>query len=120
MFDRRTVSILLTIIIIGGGLLLTYAARRPLLAVVFSVFFAYLLEPVVEWFQRRFRGSRAMGIIATYLVLVCAVSIFLFVAGPKIAQELGKLAVQVPEVTEKIGTGAIAQQVGARQGWTFE
>jgi len=120
MIDKRTSSILFTILIFTAGLVLLYAARRPLLLLVFSVLFAYLLEPIVEWFQRRFRDSRTMGIVATYFVLISAVSIFLAAAGPKIVQESSKLAHKLPAVTETIGSGDIAQEVGARRGWTYD
>ena len=120
MLDKRTSSILFTILFFAGVLTLAYTARRPLLILIFSILFAYLLEPIVAWFQRQFRGSRTLGIVAAYLILAAALSIFFAVAGPKIVHQGTKLTHELPNLIDNIGSGDIAQQIGARRGWTYE
>lgn len=120
MLDKRTSSILFTILFFAGVLALAYTARRPFLILIFSVLFAYLLEPLVAWFQRRFHGSRTLGIAAAYLILAAALSIFFAVAGPKIVHQGTKLARELPNLIENIGSGDIVQQIGAQRGWTYD
>jgi predicted PurR-regulated permease PerM len=120
MIDKRTSSVLFTILVFVFVLVIVYEARRPLVILIFSVLFAYLLEPLVTWFQARFRGSRTKGIAATYLTLAIAVSIFLVIAGPGIAQQSTKLVKELPTLMERVGSGDIAQQIGSRQGWNYQ
>jgi predicted PurR-regulated permease PerM len=120
MLDKRTSSILFTIMCFVGGLAFVYATRRPILILIFSIFFAYLLEPMVAWFQRRFRDSRTSGIIATYLILTVAVWSGIGSAGPRIVQQSTKLAHELPNLIEKFDSGDIAQQIGSQQGWTYD
>jgi predicted PurR-regulated permease PerM len=120
MIDKRTSSVLFTILVFAIVLGMIYEARRPLVILIFSVLFAYLLEPLVSWFQGRFHGSRPKGIAATYLTLGIAISIFLTTAGPGIIQQSTKLGRELPALMENLGSGDIAQQIGSRQGWNYE
>src|SRR5437660_4424906 len=82
LIDKRTASVLFTIL--GFTLLITliYQARRPLIAFIFAILFAYLLNPMVAHFQARLRASRGLAIAATYLSLGIAIAAFWITAGP--------------------------------------
>ena len=71
IFDHRTARVLATIcgfVAIGAFL---YAVRHTLVAILFAVLFAYLLEPVVYRIEgsKLARGSRWLAILETYLAI---------------------------------------------------
>src|SRR5437763_15789161 len=74
-FEPVAARVAWTLSVIGAGLALLYVLRQVLLLLAFSVFFAYLLYPLVEAAQRRVPGlrSRTSAIAAVYLVLLGAV-----------------------------------------------
>jgi predicted PurR-regulated permease PerM len=120
VLDKRTTSVLFTVFVFVAVPVIAYQARRPLVIVIFSLFFAYLLEPLVAWFERRFHGSRTMGIAATYLSLAIAISVLLVAAGPRIIRQSSRLIRELPTLMDNIGSGYIAQQIGDRQLWSNE
>jgi predicted PurR-regulated permease PerM len=60
--DPRTARVAWTILVILVAVGLTYAIRRVLLLVAFSLFFAYLLFPLVRLTQRWLVASRPLAI----------------------------------------------------------
>src|SRR6478609_9525314 len=98
MIDRRTAAVLFTIVVFVFGLGFIYEARRPLVLLIFSALFAYLLEPLVTWFQARLGDSRTKGIAATYVTLLLGISIFLSIAGPGIVHQSAKLVEELPKL----------------------
>ena len=107
MIDKKTAAVLFTILVFVGVLLVVYEARRPLLILVFSVLFAYLLEPFVTWFQGRFRGSRTKGIAATYVTLAIIISVFFALAGPGIVHQSRVLGRELPTLIDNVGSGQV-------------
>jgi predicted PurR-regulated permease PerM len=120
MIDKKTAAALFTILVFVGVLLVVYEARRPLLILVFSLLFAYLLEPFVTWFQSRLNGSRTKGIAATYLTLTIIIAVFFALAGPGIVQQSKVLARELPTLIDNVGSGQVAQQIGSQQRWSYE
>src|SRR5215831_17051774 len=106
ILDRRTISVLLTILVVAGILSLVWLARRPVLVFIFAIFFAHLLEPVVDRFQGWLHLSRSMAVAVTYLVIVLGLVIFGLTVGPRIIQQ-GK---RLPELFEGVKSGNIAWQ----------
>src|ERR1700680_3320299 len=72
--DRRTSNVLLTILLFSLVLTILYAARRVLLIFAFAILFAYLIDPVVRFLQRRslffknLRGPHVMGAYLAFLI----------------------------------------------------
>jgi len=120
LLDKRTSAILFTILVFAGVLFIIYQARRPLSILIFSILFAYLLEPAVGSFQKRFHGSRTAGIAITYVILIGAISLFTAAAGPRIVHESAKLLRELPQLVDTLGSGSIAEQIGNRRGWNYE
>src|SRR5204863_7743671 len=116
LIDRKTAHVLLTILVFAAVLSLAYAARKTLIIFLFAMLFAYLLEPVVSRVQRWAKNSRIRAIAITYAGLVVLLFIFLFSAGPRIVQEGQRLSQSLPSLTEKIGSGQIAFQIGEKRG----
>jgi predicted PurR-regulated permease PerM len=61
--DARTARITWTILVLVGGLGMVYAMRRAIVLVAFSLFFAYLIFPLVRLTQRWLIPTRALAIV---------------------------------------------------------
>jgi predicted PurR-regulated permease PerM len=118
LFDKRTVQVLFTALAFAVALLFLYSARRAIIAFLFAIFFAYLLEAPVSKFQSWLRGSRPAAIAVVYLLFVAVLVVVLSLLGPPIAQETRKLTEQAPEWASSVSSGQIAQQLGTRHGWS--
>lgn len=117
-FDKRTAQVLFTALAFVLALLFIYFAWRALIAFLFAVFFAYLLEAPVSRLQIWFRGSRPAAIAAVYALLLGAMVLVSSLLVPQIAQEAEKLTQQAPEWTNRITSRQIAQQVGGHYNWS--
>ena len=109
-FDQRTVQVLLTALVFWLGLLFLYAAWRAIIAFLFAIFFAYLLEAPVSRLQIWFRGSRNAAIAVVYLVFFSLLVLVFALAGPPVAQEAQKLIQQAPQLAKNIDSGQLARQ----------
>jgi predicted PurR-regulated permease PerM len=118
IFDKRTAKVLLTALVFGLVLVFLYSAWRAIMAFLFAVFFAYLLEAPVSKFQTWLRGSRTAAIAVVYMLFVAVLVIVFSLLGPPIAQETQKLAQRGPEWANEISSGQIAEQVGTHYGWS--
>jgi predicted PurR-regulated permease PerM len=52
LFDKTTLRILFTILATASLLGFVWLARKPLLAFLFAMLFAYLLEPLISRLER--------------------------------------------------------------------
>jgi predicted PurR-regulated permease PerM len=118
--DRRTVSVLSTILTFAVVLSLLWLARLPVIAFIFALFFAQLLEPVVARLESRLGFRRGRAVAITYLAIVLALVIFAVTVGPIIWQQGRKLAETLPGLLENVRSGNIAWQVGQQQGWSAQ
>src|SRR3979409_95159 len=118
LLDRRTASALLTILVFVGAIALLWTARRPVISFIFAIFFAYLLEPVVNKFAGWMRLSPGKAVAVTYLVILIGLLIFGFTVAPQITQQRQRQTQTTPHPHEKIQTGNSAWQLGAQQGWS--
>ena len=89
IFDQRTARVLATtcaFVAIGAFL---YGVRHTLVAILFAVLFAYLLEPVVYRIERSklARGSRWLAILETYLAIGAVVALLGILFGPKLVED---------------------------------
>src|SRR5262249_6952866 len=112
LFDKRTAQVLFTALAFVVALLFIYFAWRALIAFVFAVFFAYLLEAPVARLQTWLRGSRPAAIAVVYAVFLGLLVLVFSLLGPPIAQETQKLTQQAPEWANRITSRQIAEQVG--------
>jgi predicted PurR-regulated permease PerM len=118
LFDKRTVQVLLTALFFGLVLLFLYSAWRAILAFLFAIFFAYLLEALVARLQRWLRGSRPAAITVVYLLFIGVVVLALALLGPPIAKEANQLTQRAPEWASSVSSGSIVRQLGERHGWS--
>jgi predicted PurR-regulated permease PerM len=117
LIDVRTSRVLFTVLLFALGLGFLYIARRTLIAFLFAVFFAYLMDPAVSRVEKWVRGrGRAIGLM--YLLLVALLITFFFSVGPQIARQGQRLSESLPKLLETVSSGQIAEQIGKEQGWS--
>ena len=75
LIDSRTSRVLLTVLVFALGLGFLYTARHTLVAFLFAIFFAYLVDPLVSKLENLVRGrGRAIAII--YVLLLALLAVF--------------------------------------------
>ena len=114
--DSRTARSLVTVLLFALGLGFLYVARATLMAFLFAIFFAYLMSPLVNRFEKVLRG-RGRAIAVIYSLLIVLVVVFFVVVGPKVTREGAKLGQSLPALLNQLSSGQIAQQLGAEHGW---
>ena len=120
IIDRRTVSVLTTILLFVAVGAFVYGALSTLIAFLFAIFFAYLLDPPVSLVEKRLtKGSRGRAILVVYLGLLGLLVLWGFLVGPRLASEARSLATSLPGLLDKLETGQIAHQIGTSRGWSF-
>ncbi|MGH9515473.1 MAG: AI-2E family transporter [Terriglobales bacterium] len=111
LIDGRTTRVLFTVLLFAIGLGFLYVARRTLIAFLFAVFFAYLVDPAVSRVQR-WSKSRGIAIAVIYALIVIMLATFFFFVGPNIGREAQKLTESLPSLLEKVSSGQIAEEIG--------
>ena len=118
MIDSRTARVLFTLMLFALVLGFLYIARRTLIAFLFAVFFAYLVDPAVSRVEKWMKG-RGRAIAMIYLLLVALLITFFFFVGPQIARQAQRLSESFPKLLETVSSGQIAEQIGKEQGWSL-
>ncbi len=118
-FDAHTFRSLLTILLVMVALAFLYLARDTLIAFIFAILFAYVLEPVVDRLEARMGGRRGRAIAALYGALLLAFGLLLLFFGPRMLHQAETLTRQVPHFSAQISSGQIAHQLGQEHGWSY-
>src|SRR6185295_16473696 len=61
--DRRTLHVLLTALLFAVTLAIVYVARTVIVIFAFSILFAYLINPIVRFLQRRLCGRAVYSFV---------------------------------------------------------
>jgi predicted PurR-regulated permease PerM len=115
--DPRTARATWTILVFLGALGLLYAIRWVLLIVALSLFFAYLLFPLVRLAQRWLIQSRPLAIVVVYLVVLTALDGAAVAIGPRLSTEVQSLAQKLPDISKQIQSGELVMSLLAGKGW---
>lgn len=118
LLDKPTLRILFTVLATAALLASVWLARKPLLAFLFAMLFAYLLEPAISRLQRWTHASRGIAIAVVYLVLLAALLTVGVAVGHRVLEEGRHLSEASPELYTKVASGSIAQQLGKARGWS--
>lgn len=121
IFDKTTARVLATVLLFAAVGAFAWGARRTLIAFLFAIFFAYVLDPVVSLVERTRLGHRSRGrsILIVYIVLVGSLAILFTFVGPKLVTEGRTLADKLPQLLEGVTSGQIAHEIGIRRGWSW-
>ena len=115
--DPRAARVTWTILVFLAALGLAYAVRQVLLLVALSLFFAYLLFPLVRLAQQWVIHSRPLAIAVVYLVVLAVLGGVGAAVGPRLATEVQGLAQTLPEMSKRIQNGEIVIGFLTRGGW---
>jgi len=119
--DRRTVNILLTILLFAIVLAVVYAARGVIVIFIFSILFAYLIDPIVRFLQRHslfFRNLRGPHVAEAYLCLLILIPLVIHAVAPGSLGKATKLVKEMPAFVAGVSSGEIATEVGDKYGWS--
>jgi len=117
LIDARTARVIFTVLLFALGLGFLYAARQSLILFLFSIFFAYLINPAVERLEKLVRG-RGRAIAVIYLLLLTGLVLLVFIVGPRVTQQAARLGEAWPELKQKVSSGQIAIEIGKQRGWS--
>jgi predicted PurR-regulated permease PerM len=117
--DARAARATWTILVFVAALGLAYVLRNVLLLAVLSLFFAYLLFPLVRLTQRWVIGNRPLAIVVVYLVLLAALGGAVVAIGPRLSTEVHSLAEKLPEMSKQAQSGEIVEGLLQRRGWEW-
>lgn len=120
ILDKPTLRVLFTVLATGSLLGFVWVARKPLLAFLFAMLFAYLLEPPIALVQKWTRCRRGFAIAVIYVIMFAALLTLGLVVGPRVIEEGRHLSQAAPELYNKVASGSIAFQLGRARGWSQE
>lgn len=115
--DARTARVLTTVLMFALALGFLYVAHQTLIAFLFAVFFAYLVDPAVSRVERWTR-SRGIAIAVIYLLIVVVLVTLFFFVGPRIAYQAQRLSATLPALLDQVSSGNIAVTIGQEHGWS--
>jgi predicted PurR-regulated permease PerM len=119
LIDTRTSRVIFTVLLFAVGLGFLYVARRTLFAFLFAIFFAYLMDPAVSRLEKWLHG-RGRAIAVIYLLLLIGVAIFFLSVGPRIGREAARLGQALPDLLNRVSSGAIVHDIGQEHGWSLQ
>ena len=119
LIDTKTARVLFTVLIFTLALGFLYVARETLIAFLFAIFFAYLVDPAVSRVEK-WTHSRGWAIAAIYILIIGLLITFFFIVGPRIGHQAQTLSQSLPSLVEQVGSGQIAEQIGSEHHWSRE
>jgi len=116
VIDVRTLRVLFTALLFALVIGFFYAAHKTLMAFLFAVFFAYLIDPAVSRIER-FTRSRGAAIGLIYLLLIGLLCMFFFFVGPQIARQSHRFMDAFPKFLQNGEYANVAGQIADAHGW---
>jgi predicted PurR-regulated permease PerM len=89
-FDR-TIRMLISVLVIGAGLYFLYILRDVLLPFLIAWLLAYLLNPLVRFYQKRLRLAHSLAVVLTLLSLAGGLVLLGFILVPLIENEIWQI-----------------------------
>lgn len=121
VFDCRTAKTLATALVFALAATLVYVARAVIVIFLFSILFAYLIDPIVRFLQRHslfFKNLRGPHITEAYLGCIIVVAVLSHALAPAFHNSFGQLSQEIPTIADKVSTGKIADDLRTTRGWT--
>ena len=111
--DPRTLRVVWTVVAVVAAGGIVYAIRHLLVLLVFSVFFAYLLYPLVRRLERRMptRYGCQLAVLFTYALLALAVAVAVVTLGPRLSEEVRGIVQRFPAMTADLQSGVLVRDV---------
>ena len=109
--DARAARVLTTTLLFALALGFLYITRRTLIAFLFAVFFAYLVDPAVSRVEK-WTHSRGLAVGIIYFLLLLLVFTFFFFVGPQVGRQAQRLGEAMPQLLDQVSSGHIAVTIG--------
>ena len=110
---RVVLRVLVLLLAVAGLLWVLYKLTTVILLVVLSVFFAYLVAPLVDLVQRPFRLGgrermmpRALAIAIVYVALFVGIGLAIYFLAPQLAAQFPEFKQQAVEYYQKISSSS--------------
>ncbi len=102
--DSRAARFTWTVLLIAVLVFGLYLIRHTLMIFIAAVLFAYLLWPLVDFFDNKLpmRRSRGPALAIVYLLLVGSLTVFILLVGSSVVEQATVLAGKVPEAIKKL------------------
>jgi predicted PurR-regulated permease PerM len=104
--DERALRIVWTVFLFGLFLAFIYFIRDTLVLFALSIFFAYMLSPIVDLVERYVARRRTLALTVVYILLIGALVGIGFAVIPRIGEEATALLTSFPGL---LGGGAISK-----------
>ena len=121
IFDRRTVKVLATALVFALVVAIVYLARVVIVIFLFSILFAYLIDPFVRFLQHHslfFKNLRGPHITEAYLACIILVAVLGHALVPAFHNSFAWLSQEVPAIADKVSTGEMVNDLRTNRGWT--
>ncbi|HTD05760.1 AI-2E family transporter [Undibacterium sp.] len=101
-FDIRVAKIVWTVFLVAFLLFITYMISSTLLVVVFSIFFSYLVYPLIQMVERYrpARVPRTVSIALVFVLVVMIVTVAGSIFGAQIQEQAIRLSQQIPALLD--------------------
>jgi predicted PurR-regulated permease PerM len=122
IWDTQTARVISTLLIFAAVGAFCFGAWKVLVAFLFAIFLAYLLDPLVSFTQRKSRlsaGSRSRAIAQVYIGLGIVIAVLIIVAGPKLQIEGRRLINAIPTWIGQVSSGQVVSRIGITHGWSL-
>jgi predicted PurR-regulated permease PerM len=119
--DDRAGNVITTLALFIIAAAVLYLARGAFFILLLSLLFAYLLEPLVTFFQqhtRLGRSNRTWAIAQVYLAGCVLLGGVGYALGPIVVQQIKSLKAALPQILQGLSGGKAAVDLGAKHGVT--
>jgi len=108
---RAVLRVILIVLVVGVTLWIIVKLTGLILLLILSIFFAYFVAPLVEFLSRpihiagrNFAIPRALAIVLSYLIIIAAIVIGIYVLAPRLGSQFPEFAEQARGYWASFGT----------------
>ena len=95
--SAQAARVIVTVLLFAAAIAFVYGAAHTIIAFLFAIFFAYLIDPAVTYFQR-WTKRRGSAIAVVYVILLAGLALFFALLGPRLASEATRLSNSIPDL----------------------
>ncbi len=96
------IKLTITLLLLGLSVYLLYLFRSAIAPSVIAILLAFILAPIVSWFQARFKIRRSLATLLTYLVLLVVIAVIPLVIIPPLASQSSGLTFNFQQLITQI------------------
>jgi len=98
------------VFIVLVGLAFLYAIKDILFMIFIAIIISAAVDGPIDWLQKR-RLKRIVGVIIIYLIFFSIIGLALYLILPPLADQVGRLAKELPNLLEKLGVAVQTWQI---------